>query len=343
MSNKIFLSVEEITLSEGVMLELDIYVKISDTKAVKIFCKNSVISSEDIDKIKSYKKDAVVILKSDFDSLSKSSIRTLCLKMKETGKTSPEAAKVVVRDILQEKNIEDITAMSNDIITDLFRIEQNDRTKYILSLLVDTGALKDEFIKHGKQVSAICVLLALLQPRLEINHLTEIALGAFLHSAGLEAMLNNSSEGMLARLLKGRQIDMGEDISKNDIIEVFNKHVYKGENLSGLDRDIYLKHIDLIENAMSCIDEFKPTPGLKKTIQDFRYSQHNLKEKIINPYLPSKILAIGDHLVGLMNLNEYEFDPLSKSIRDLKEYAKKSKANLIYDPKIIESFDEFLT
>ena len=342
MSNKIFLSVEEITLSEGVRLELDIYIKISDIKAVKLFPKDSVISSEDIAKIESYKKGTVVILKSDYDSLSKNSISTLCLKLKETGRTSPEAAKAVVKEILKEKNIEGITAMSNDIIADLFSIEQNDRTKYILSLLVDTGALKDEFIKHGKQVSAICVLLALLQPRLELSHLSEIALGAFLHSAGLEAMLNNSSEGMLAKLLKGKEIDVPSDISKNDIIDVFNKHVYKGENLDGLDRDIYLKHIDLIESAMGDIDEFKPTAGLKKTVQDFRLSQHNIKETIVNPYLPSKILAIGDHLVGLMNLNEYEIDPLSKSIRDLKDYAKKSKANLIYDSKIIDSFDQFL-
>lgn len=344
-----FLCINRINLTVGEPLRLNIYLHISKTKAVKIFNANDILLKEDLDKINSFKKQSVLILKDDYDLMCDQNIESMCIALKNDSTFSPLEGSSIAKNVFASQgtstNAEFITTKANEVVSALFDIPSNERATYLLELINQAESSVSAYTLHANQVSAVSVIIALTQPGLDINHLTEVSLGVFLHGAGLQALVDPLAENELETILDFSNLSSIDPIERLKLVQIIKKHINGHVSFEAFEEDIYLKQMNIVEQCFRNNGQLKMTPGLKKTISDFNNSQNVTRIKSIslhNAYLPSKILLIGDRLVSYLNFYKGDEDCMKKSVMALRKSSRDPKNYTLFDHNILDSLESIL-
>ena len=200
----------------------------------------------------------------------------------------------------------------------------------------------NRYVSHANQVTAISTMIALMIENTTLENIVEIAIGASFHAIGMACMVNENDSDFFAKLADTSNFDMTGKTEIEAFRIIIEKHFLGHRKLTSSESVIYLKHLSFIEINIDKIKINGMKPSLLlRIIKDFKYIQSSLQNapaKVENPYISSKILAIGDRLVSLMYFYNKSPMMIENAIRDLTEL--NNTASPAFDIKIMEKLNK---
>ncbi len=342
-------------------LPFNVYVKLSEEKAVLLFKKDIIISSDDMRKIKNYPEKKVIIQKIDYEVFFEKSILKNTKKdfIKDGIFDSKKGIAFMKYAFERDEGIDDIKYVENVvkrssvIIKGLLESKKSKEDKTSLYNILVTMENEDEpFLTHSHKIFAISSMLMMSLPNIEMGYLDDLGYAALLHGYGMQYLSNEKGANLFRKYFNKTEIKINIKKDQTNIEKVISSH-FKGENLSSFD-DVcsYLKHYYIQEIVLNHA-RFKTSNGIKKIVSTLKALEtpkmFQITEVPKNPYLPAKIFFIADHLVSEVNyLISQNPDKQLPNIMTagLKALANKKdieNAPLPYDHKIVNHLIDLLS
>lgn len=332
------------------VLGCDLFVKISDTKAILLFKKSTVISIEDITIFKKYENNHVFLREEDYLSLFHEEAKKFALAFEQNGTFDPAAIENLTKSFFKSEEIiesadklKSMVNMANNLIQQLLSSTKSERSNVINQML---EAMQDEednvYVSHANQVTSISTMIALMCENTTLDTIVEIAMGASMHAMAMSCMVNENNAKMFARLVDTSEFEMPGKTDLDVFKLIIEKHFLGHRKLTASESVIYLKHISFIEVNIGKI-KIKNINSqlLLRIIKDFKYIQSSLHTAPIkeeNSHISAKLLAVGDKLVSLMYFYNKSPNMIESAIRDIVEL--NNTAHPAFDPKIIEKLKQ---
>jgi HD-GYP domain-containing protein (c-di-GMP phosphodiesterase class II) len=347
------LKLKSFQLKIGDVLGCDLFVKISETKAILLLKKGTLIAKEDLEIYAKYEKNYVYLREEDFLSVFHCDAQAFAESLDKDGTIDIKATERLSTSFFKSEEIiesddklKSMVNMANNLIQKLISSSKNSRSLMINQILQEMSSEEDNhYVTHANQVTAISTMIALMIENVTLDNILEIAMGASMHAIGLASMVNENDSKLFATFADTTTFDMSGGKTEISAFKVIiDKHFEGHRKLTSSESVIYLKHLSFIEINVDKVKNKNIKPQqLLRVVKDFKYIQSSLQTapaKLENPYISSKILAIGDRLVSLMYFYNKSPTMIENAIRDLTEL--NNTATPAFDPKIIEKLKQIV-
>ncbi|MCB9094942.1 MAG: hypothetical protein H6621_07750 [Halobacteriovoraceae bacterium] len=332
----------------GEQILCNVYVHLSDGKAVLIMKQGDVLHEEDVERFAKYPRDKLLITKEEYNEyISSQKDKFIESVVNGDGELSQESKKELVAHVFNvsdddtaEEKVETIVGRSKELISGLLTNQSKFDFKQLLGVLKNMENDSDPYKIHASQVSSISMMIAQLVPAVQMEHINEIGLAAAIHSMGLQFLSNPSGFNLVHPLFETEGFELGMDVDQNFVNKVIDKHFKGHYSLDAKEEDVYIKHLAFLKD-IPLNSKYKNLIGVKRTLDDFKKIQEKDSEAGVgfNPYLSAKILIIGDRLLGHLKASS-EGTSMADIVLRMKAEHSNSDKRVVYDHKYLDLLQE---